>query len=690
MKSILLTILVAILLSIAAQASRFEDLAGRSAEPIAAALAQVGLTPEEVTFDFADMGFYGGDRYRLQAFDAFAGNPWKIPGYVETFRRSAFENAANPGKLMQVAQGRTGNAVRLGLIGDPLEPYIARADALPAGEAMVDSIKGLYQYLGDDLSADEQSYLTQTVPTVPEPVAKAAALFFFTLPEVLAYRDAALYPVRTRLQTLDTPDAAKLLYGWMTQESELSGLEAATRASEMDLLIEDLLDELDFNYLNTGATLLAYAAGKVRDMLKETPPTGEYSFVFDTPLGMIALNGAQTDSYSAFLPYLLVIDTGGNDAYAGGAANLNLASPVSVTIDLSGDDTYESTTEDAPSFGAGVFGYGYLLDCAGNDTYKAVHYSQGAGLFGVGLLLDEAGDDHYSAVTSSQASGTFGTGILSDLAGADSYDCYAYSQGYGFTMGVGLLVDLQGDDRYTANDEDIKYPSAQSQEHNGSLSQGFGFGKRGDYNTGHSWAGGVGMLFDSAGNDGYSCGVFGQGAGYWYGVGILSDAAGDDSYTGHWYVQASAAHFAIGILDDAAGNDHYFADMNMAQGAGHDFSLGFLVERAGNDTYDAPNLSLGGGNANGIGVFWDFAGDDTYNVSAATTFGRDNNGPRGGLRDFIRGLGLFIDTGGNDTYPAAYPFAGNNKMWTQRGTDESNPLPLTELGAGVDTEVPMS
>lgn len=687
MKRILLTSLTLLLLCSAAQASRFDDLAGPAASSIASALAQVGLAPEEVTFDFADMGFYGGDRYRLHTFDALAGNPWKIPGYVETFRRSAFENAANPGKLMQVAQGRTGNAVRLGLIGDPLEPYMAKADKLPAREALVDSIKGLYQYLGEDLSADEQAYLTQSVPTVPEPVAKAAALFFYSLPEVLAYRDAALYPVRTRLQTLDAPDPAMMLYAWMTLETELSGLEAAQRGSEMDLLTEYLLDELDFNYLNTGATLLAFATGKVRDMLKEAPPTGEYSFAFDTPLGMIALNGAQPDSYSAFLPYLLIIDTGSNDTYAGGAANLNLANGVSVILDLAGDDTYESTTEDAPSFGAGLFGYGYLIDCAGNDRYQSVHFSQGAGLFGVGLLMDEAGDDRYSAVANSQASGSFGTGILYDLAGADTYDCYAYSQGYGFTMGVGMLVDMQGDDRYTANDEDIKYPSAQSQEHNGSLSQGFGFGKRGDYNTGHSWAGGVGMLFDAAGNDAYSCGVFGQGAGYWYGVGILSDASGDDSYSGHWYVQASAAHFAIGILDDVAGNDHYFADMNMAQGAGHDFSLGFLVERGGNDVYDAPNLSLGGGNANGIGLFWDFTGDDAYNVSAATTFGRANNGPRGGLRDFIRGLGLFIDTGGSDTYPAAYAFADNNRMWTQRGTDEANPLPLTELGAGIDCEL---
>ncbi len=103
-------------------------------------------------------------------------------------------------------------------------------------------------------------------------------------------------------------------------------------------------------------------------------------------------------------------------------------------------------------------------------------------------------------------------------------------------------------------------------------------------------------------------------------------------------------------------------------------------------TCNSPS-SLRGGNANGIGIFWDMRGDDNYKVAAGTTLGRANIGSRGGLRDLFLNLGLFIDTGGNDTYPPALAFAGNNKMWTQRGTDEANPLPLVELGVGVDAEV---
>lgn len=330
-------------------------------------------------------------------------------------------------------------------------------------------------------------------------------------------------------------------------------------------------------------------------------------------------------------------------------------------------------------------GIGILIDRAGDDRYRAVHLSQGAGLCGVGLLWDLEGNDRYDAVTTSQGAGLFGIGILADAAGEDRYSAFQQIQGYGYTLGCGLLVDAGGNDRYEAEDTIIRFPSAQSPEHNSTLGQGFGFGKRADYTDGHSLAGGFGFLADGGGDDDYRCGIFGQGAGYWYGIGVLADAGGDDHYQGVWYAQGSAAHFALGALSDAAGNDTYRCTMNMAQGAGHDFSVGMLYDQSGNDTYGAPNLSLGGGNANGIGIFWEASGDDRYEVEAATTLGRSNVAGRGGLRDRMKNLGLFLDTGGRDTYPAAKDFAGNDRLWTQQGTDQEIPL-ATEIGVGLDID----
>ncbi|MDM7914342.1 MAG: hypothetical protein QUU85_03625, partial [Candidatus Eisenbacteria bacterium] len=308
----------------------------------------------------------------------------------------------------------------------------------------------------------------------------------------------------------------------------------------------------------------------------------------------------------------------------------------------------------------------------------------GAGLYGIGILLDRAGDDRYEGIAGVEGAGLFGVGILADLDGNDRYHAWQQAQGFGYVLGAGLLVDRSGDDLYDADDATIRFPSAQSREHNSSLAQGFGFGKRADFADGHSLAGGAGILADGAGDDTYRCGVFGQGAAYWYAVGILADAAGKDVYEGTWYVQGSAAHFGCGVLWEGSGDDRYRATHNMAQGSGHDLSLGMLYERDGDDAYDAPNLSLGGGNANGIGIFWDVTGDDRYRVEAATTLGRANIGSRGGLRDRIESIGLFLDTGGRDSYPPSKEFAGNGRLWTQAGTDEEHPLD-TERGAGIDT-----
>ena len=58
-----------------------------------------------------------------------------------------------------------------------------------------------------------------------------------------------------------------------------------------------------------------------------------------------------------------MIDLSGNDVYHGGAAS-DAEHPVSVVIDLFGDDRYESAG-DQPAFGAGLLGYGVLVDAGG-------------------------------------------------------------------------------------------------------------------------------------------------------------------------------------------------------------------------------------------------------------------------------------------------------------------------------------
>ena len=104
----------------------------------------------------------------------------------------------------------------------------------------------------------------------------------------------------------------------------------------------------------------------------------------DTPL-VLAIHGYGDDNYAM---------TSGAKRGLGEAYN----NAASVIIDLGGDDNYASVEDAIHGFGAGVFGYGYVYDLQGNDSYRAGFIAQGSGIFGTGLLYDAGGDDEYVAV----------------------------------------------------------------------------------------------------------------------------------------------------------------------------------------------------------------------------------------------------------------------------------------------------
>ena len=671
---IVLTILLIAVLAVPARAH--DALADEDLALFTEALDQAGLGPDGLALDLHDRSFYGGDRYRLAFFDALIADPLKISAYTRTLTDGLLAAAHDPGALVCSVQQRTGDGVRLGLIGDPLEPYRERC-----------------RELGDDCLAAALE-LHGTIGEVPETqlprdVRDAAALLLLVMADARAYRDAALSRALSDPGLLNE-ERYEDLRSFLIDEEEAGAADEDIANQLRDLLAEEeLAGRTDFALLNTGATLLAIAAWDAAAAIATAPtPDLGSGIAVETAAGTVAICSNSVPAGPG-TQFLLRIDTTGDTTYYGGGASCGLDHPISVLIDTAGNDTY-TAEGGTPAFGCGICGYGVVVDLAGDDTYSTTGPGQGCGIFGTGLLLDAAGNDSYDGVAGVQGSGTFGTGILADGGGNDVYHCYQFSQGYGFTRGAGLLLDCTGNDTYTADDSDIRFPAAQSAEHNSNLSQGFGFGRRGDYLDGHSWAGGVGMLVDGGGDDSYSCGIFGQGCGYWYGTGILADKDGADTYYGQWYCQGSGAHFALGILQDDVGDDTYTGIMNMCTGAGHDFSLGWLEDCAGNDSYACPNLSLGAGNANGIGVFWDHGGDDTY-LSRGTTLGCASSVRPGSLRDFILTLGIFLDGAGDDTYlehgsedldQQPFDFAANGTAWSRPG--RSNPPIAAEKGGAVD------
>jgi len=379
----------------------------------------------------------------------------------------------------------------------------------------------------------------------------------------------------------------------------------------------------------------------------------DYNYNINTPQGRILLRGQGNQVYSPD-NYLLIVDASGDDTYAGGAGTQNMAHGISVILDLAGNDHYVNSLEKVPSFGAGVFGYGILMDIKGNDVYSAQYASQGVGIFGTGILYDAQGTDTYTGINNLQGSGSFGTGLLVDNQGSDRYSMYGYGQGFGSTKGLGLLLDSSGNDQYMGLED--KYPNggpfgASRHVH---FIQGAGYGRRADDIDGDSWAGGVGMLIDGAGNDRYSCDIFCQGTGYWYSLGFLVDKSGNDIHRTGAYSLGGTPHFSVGIYQDDAGSDRYQVRASQSLGKGRDWSIGWFEESGGNDFYLGSHGILGSADINGIGIFWDKQGDDNY-VSFAELFATEASYGQSkievtGLRELMLTLGLFVDGGGQDNY----------------------------------------
>jgi len=599
-----------------------------------------GINIGELRIEPDDLNFYGDGKYQLKLFNTLIHNPLKVAPFTRALGRTLLNNADSLWMVAFMPWARIDEGVRRGLIERP-------------EKVLRDSLKKVADHrraLISNFSLDSIS-----VSSMPDSLVAGLLLILWEIE--------------------NSADWIKKATAEITEsdiDSIIKGLVAEGEDGLANHHLEKLIDATDFKGLAAGAMDLGYVLQAAVETMKNIGV--EKPVNITTKLGKIAIGTAANDRYDG-APYLLIIDFGGDDEYISCSVS-DIANPVSIVIDYEGDDEYRGYI--GP--GTGICGYGIVIDLAGNDRYKAEKIGLGTGIFGEGIIFDCAGNDTYDTDIYGEGAGLFGAGIVSDLTGDDRYTGFQNCQGFGFVKGCGILVDREGNDLYTARDDTIKYPSSQSNEHNASLSQGTGFGIRADFTDGHSCAGGIGMLIDGRGDDKYSCGVFGQGCGYWFGTGLLVDFEGTDEYSGTWYSQGSGAHFAVGVLLDSAGNDHYTNKMNMGQGAGHDFTLGCLIDCAGNDHYDASNLSLGSGNANGMGLFIDIAGDDEYATHQGIVLGGASAASRGGLRDYMKCIGLFIDGSGHDRY--SEPFAKNSKLWKQKPPLEPS-LP-TEWCLGVD------
>jgi hypothetical protein len=352
-------------------------------------------------------------------------------------------------------------------------------------------------------------------------------------------------------------------------------------------------------------------------------------------IGKIVVGGPGTTYY--YDDAAFIIDVGGDDYYFNNAGASRPENPISICIDLSGNDIYISRS--SYSQGTARFGTGILLDIEGDDRYMGSEYSQGFGLFGIGLLYDVNGDDSYNAETLCQGGGLFGVGFLRDKGGNDTYFSRMLSQGIGLTKGIGCLLDITGNDVYFAG---AKYQDFRDEERSfKSLAQGFSIGIRPNNNTVGA-SGGIGVLIDKGGNDTYHGDYFAQGSSYYFSLGMLYDKSGYDSYYAGRYSQGAGIHSSIGILKDHEGDDLYNAYFGVSQGCGYDTGIGYLIDHKGNDYYKSNFMSQGVGGEKSLGVLSDFEGNDHYSA---------NNESQGysytSKNETFFGIGILSDIGGD-------------------------------------------
>ena len=404
--------------------------------------------------------------------------------------------------------------------------------------------------------------------------------------------------------------------------------------------------------------------------------------------------GASND---ASHPIGVAVDLGGSDTYGYVEVPTDFDDPALLPADDAGRTTsldgYGAISRSTvPRQGAGVTGYGLLLDLGGaDDTYQSLRISQGFAAWGVGVLWDDGGDDTYLGEAGVQGAAWGGVALAYDGGGNDTRRAYSIAQAHGFVLGSGTLYDAGGDDSYelVVNEMLLYYSSQTPTTGNASMGQGCAFGWRRDA-SGNHYSGGLALLRDVSGDDTYEASTFAQGVGYWMGTGELVDSAGNDTYDGLFYTAGSGAHFAIGALLDADGDDAYgtrYLATHSVVGLAHDFSVAVLVDGGGNDTWRGVDRSLGASKCHGLGLLVDRAGDDSYTSNHERSIGwaTDYDGAQGSCddRSDLPTYGLFVDLDGTDTYSKPEGDAlGNDTLWINDDTLDEDAL---EYGGGFDT-----
>jgi hypothetical protein len=353
------------------------------------------------------------------------------------------------------------------------------------------------------------------------------------------------------------------------------------------------LGRIDQAALARGMAVLLQAA----DHLQRTLALRAWpAFVWQhhTPWGLVRLDTTRQSGWHLVQDPLLWVSLGGDDHYR--FRPRSGRNPVSVFMDLRGNDTYISEHDGAdPS--VGFLGLGLLWDGDGRNHYSGTWLAQGAALMGAGVLVDASragtAGSQMEATGHAQAFALDGLALLMAGGGDDAMTALTHAQGSAGPLGAAWLINAAGNDRYVLGNARLVQASSQLPERNASMGQGAGRGWRGRDGAPDT-PGGVGLLVDLAGDDHYTAQVFAQGVGFQQGMGVLVDAGGNNHHSAAWYALGAAAHQAVGVFwASGAGSDVYEVSHSSALGAATDRSVGWFEDASACDITTGANFTRG-------------------------------------------------------------------------------------------------
>ena len=704
MKKIYIIVIIIVLSCTIIQAQQQEDILEKI-------LSDVGFTKSDLGYQ--PQGYWNrfplDTPYRLTSFDALFAEPLKLADYatvmantVELYMDPVYADSNSDGLYKLVYNlgvdkklgGFRSYSANLFPAPDSDHPLLSAVEQLfrLANEPPVYSTFGtIAEY------PEYKNSITEQCKNLPDSIEIIFAELIVNLTESIRWRNLAF-------RKCDPTDMQKVFAIRDLADTQGDGTKYYPE-------IDDIAHAIDYASLHYAALKVAAIAEqselKLQKLKKQLPK--DFNLEFETPYGKVIISSITKDKKKQINANnsLLIIDFGNNNIYTGSTgATSTLLNPVSILIDLGGNDQYGTEDQIEPASGVGLLGVGLVLDSDGNDSYYGNIFAQGAGLFGVGVLYDRHGNDIYKSSLSSQGCGYFGIGLCFDGTGDDDYYIHGAGQGLGGVGGgIGVCASFSGNDKYKAepfsevfNRGD--YHSAHTI--NGNEAQGAGFGRRGDGSDGHAWAGGLGAIIDINGNDFYYSGNWSLGVGYWFATGIAIDRNGDDIYKSCYFTQGSGAHFCNGILIDENGNDKHelFETAGAALGFGWDYTNAFLINKNGNDIYRAKMISMGLAQIRSTAFLIDIGGDDSYFLGKGTpglgeaTYREDYKKPSEltPYYYYAKSFGGFIDIGGTDSY---FDFTDssetisiqfkNNNQWFQPSKADST-FGANNFGVGIDIE----